>query len=304
MIPSTEDTRYAFVNGIIRAREAKFLTRSHFDRLIAGDLRSFSTILADTEYVSQKEFPEGLENAEMKIKNFFDRYCLTEEVKKFLDWPEQMHNLKVQLKGGGEELLYAQRSSEVEHWPEVIDAVARYTTDKDPFILSTSLDRILCKYIYQTARFAVFFQEYYKLYFDLENIISFFRSRQFENSREIFNNVYIPYGSIDKNIFLNNLNTEYEQVGRSFFTTPYQSIAEKGEAFIAEKGSFLRLERLCEEIRLQFLLQTRRMAFGVEPLFGYYQFKLTEIKKLRQVYWGKLNQIPAENIKESIPDVW
>ncbi len=304
MIPSTEDTRYAFVNGIIRAREAKFLTRSHFDRLIAGDLRSFSTILADTEYVSQKEFPEGLENAEMKIKNFFDRYCLTEEVKKFLDWPEQMHNLKVQLKGGGEELLYAQRSSEVEHWPEVIDAVARYTTDKDPFILSTSLDRILCKYIYQTARFAVFFQEYYKLYFDLENIISFFRSRQFENSREIFNNVYIPYGSIDKNIFLNNLNTEYEQVGRSFFTTPYQSIVEKGGAFIAKQGSFLRLERLCEEIRLQFLLQTRRMAFGVEPLFGYYQFKLTEIKKLRQVYWGKLNQIPAENIKESIPDVW
>ena len=71
-----------------------------------------------------------------------------------------------------------------------------------------------------------------------------------------------------------------------------------------EKGSFLRLEKLCEEMKLQFLLQARRMAFGVEPLFGYYQFKLTEIKKLRQVYWGKLNQIPTENIKESIPDVW
>ncbi|GAJ06580.1 unnamed protein product, partial [marine sediment metagenome] len=38
MIKGTEDTRYAYVNGIVRAREARLLTRSLFDRLIAGTL--------------------------------------------------------------------------------------------------------------------------------------------------------------------------------------------------------------------------------------------------------------------------
>ncbi len=66
----------------------------------------------------------------------------------------------------------------------------------------------------------------------------------------------------------------------------------------------LRLERICEEIRLQFLLAERRMTFGVEPLLTYYQFKLAEIKKLRQVYWGKLNEVEIDDLKESIPDVW
>ena len=46
------------------------------------------------------------------------------------------------------------------------------------------------------------------------------------------------------------------------------------------------------------------MTFGVEPLYTYYQFKMNEIKKLRQVYWGKLNEVPMSDLKESIPDVW
>jgi hypothetical protein len=31
---------------------------------------------------------------------------------------------------------------------------------------------------------------------------------------------------------------------------------------------------------------------------------MAEITKLRQVYWGKLNEVPVEDLKESIPDVW
>ena len=46
------------------------------------------------------------------------------------------------------------------------------------------------------------------------------------------------------------------------------------------------------------------MTFGVEPLFAYYMFKKSEITKLRQVYWGRLNDVASRNLKESIPDVW
>ena len=57
-------------------------------------------------------------------------------------------------------------------------------------------------------------------------------------------------------------------------------------------------------MRIGFLIQARRMTFGIEPLFTYYHFKISEIKKLRQVYWGKLNEVFIDELKESIADVW
>lgn len=304
MIKGTEDTRYAFVNGIIRAREARLLTKSHFDRLMAADLSSFNTILSDTPYTGQRDFVEALEVEEKAIRDFFNRFCLTEEVGYLLDWPEQIHNLKVKLKGGEDDLLYYQETDAVESWPQVLDEVARFAIAKDPFVLSTNLDKILCGHLYQTATFANFFEGYFTLYFELENIRSFFRARQFDKKREILSQVYIPLGNLGLRFFIDNLDVAQEHLGRNFFTTPYADIVEKGGVYFEEYDSFLRLERMIEEYRLRFLLQARRMTFGVEPLYTYYQFKMNEIKKLRQVYWGKLNEVPVDELKESIPDVW
>jgi len=304
MIKGTEDTRYAYVNGIVRAREARLLTKSHFDRLIAGTTESFTTILSDTAYGVHKDIPTGLEMETLDINSFFRRYCQTPEIQLFIDWPEQIHNLKVKLKEGSEDILYAQSSSDVETWPEVIDVVEQYAVEKDPFILSSNLDKILCKYLSEISHFAPFFEKYYRLYFDLENIRSFFRARHFENSREIFIQVYIPYGSIDIRFFLDNLSSLHDTLAKSFFITPYMKIVDKGSSYIDEYHSFLTLERLIEEMRLEFLLFARKMTFGIEPLFTYYHFRMSEIKKLRQVYWGKLNEVPIDELKESIPDVW
>ncbi|GAI11200.1 unnamed protein product, partial [marine sediment metagenome] len=85
------------------------------------------------------------------VKKFFKRYCITPEVLSFIDWPEQIHNLKVKLKQGSEDLMYLQQESEVEIWHEVIEEIERFAVDKDPFILSTNLDKILCKYLYEKA---------------------------------------------------------------------------------------------------------------------------------------------------------
>jgi V/A-type H+-transporting ATPase subunit C len=304
MIKGTDDTRYAYVNGIIRALEARLLNKGHIDRLIAADYASYNAILSDTPYGGQRDLIEHIEIEENSARAFFDRFCVTEEVRNLIDWPEQIHNLKVKLKGGSEDLLYDQEEVTVESWPEVIDEVARFAVDKDPFVLSANLDRILCKYLYETASFVLFFSCYFQTYYELENIRNFFRARQFEKRRDIFKRVYLPWGRLKLDLFLDNLEVPQDQLGRNFFNTPYASIVEKGGAYFEEKNSFLRLERLYEEHRLGYLLQARHMTFGVEPLFTYYKFKIAEATKLRQVYWGKLNEVPVDYLKESIPDVW
>ena len=304
MIKGTNDTRYAYVNGIIRALEARLLTRSHFDRLISSKFNGFRTVLSDSPYIGQDDITEGFALEEKKVGVFLRKYCQHEDIIKFIDWPQQIHNMKVKLKQGGDGLLYDQPVNEVEEWPEIVEETERFTISKDPFILSTNLDKILCKYLSLTAKTMPFFNDYFQLYFDLENIRSFFRARQFENTRELFNQVFIDYGSLSRSMFLNNITDSYDTLAKHFFTTPYVSLLERGGTYIEQKNSFLRLERMCEEIKLRFLLTARHMTFGVEPLYTYYQFKLEEIKKLRQVYWGKLNEVPIDDLKESIPDVW
>lgn len=304
MMRGTEDTRYAYVNGIIRSREARLLTKAHFDRLVAAEYTSFGTILSDTPYAGPQELPDCLQREENAARRFFDRFCITDEARHFIEWPEQIHNLKVELKQGGEELLYEGGTAAVESWPGVLDEVARYAVDKDPFVLSTNLDRVLCARLYEEAVFEPFFQGYFETYCDLENVRSLFRARQFENKREILEQVHIPLGRLAIDFMVANLDAPPDQVARSFFNTPYAAIVEKGGAYLEENNSFLRLERLCEERRLGYLQQARRMTFGVEPLFAYYMFKRSEVTKLRQVYWGKLNEVPGGDLKESIPDVW
>lgn len=304
MIKGTEDTRYAFANGIVRAREARLLTRGHLDRLIASPVVNFSTILADTVYGGYEDIGAGFGTEATAISTFVRRYCETPEVLHMIDWPEQMHNLKVKLKEGGEHLYYPQSESDVETWPEVADAIAAFAIDKDPFLLSTNLDTVLCKYLYEVSQFGLFFSTYYQLYFDLENIRSFFRARQFEKSRDIFEQVFIEHGTLSKVIFIENLSNRFDVLAKSFFTTPYAHIIDLGGAYLEDHHSFLRLERLYEEMKLRFLVQARKMTFGVEPLFCYHEFKLAEIRKLRQVYWGRLNEVSIDELRESIPDVW
>lgn len=304
MIKGTNDTRYAYVNGIIRAREARLLTRSHFDRLIASKLSGFSTILSDSPYTGQDDILEGFFLEEERAGVFLRKYCVHEDIIRFIDWPQQIHNIKVKAKQGPDDLLYNQPFNEAETWPEVIEEIERFAVNKDPFILSTNLDKILCYHLFKRAEKMPFFKGYYRLYFDLENIRSYYRARQFQDARNIFNQVFIDYGSLTRDRFLENIAGTYDTLGKHFFTTPYAAVFDRGGIYIEQKGSFLRLERMCEEMKLRYLLEARRMTFGVEPLFTYYIFKLEEIKKLRQVYWGKSNEVLIEELKESIPDVW
>ncbi len=304
MLKGTEDTRYTFVNGVVRAKEAKFLKKSHFDRLIDAGIDSFRPILSDTVYTGTGEFLDALMEIEKEERQFFYKYCLHYEIKEMVLLPEKIHNLKVKLKNGDAKLLYDVDISDLESSDEIIAIISAYLKHKDSFILSTELDKFLCKKLWGFSTVSPFFFEYFKIYFDLENIRNFFRARQFENPLEIFKQVYIGYGSITDKLFLENLNKDMGTIIRAFRNTIYGNIVEQGGNYLETQGSFLRLERLCEEMKLSFLKLTRYYTFGVEPLFGYYQFKLSEIKRLRQVYMGKQYNIPIEQLKESIPDVW
>ncbi|MGQ9534798.1 MAG: V-type ATPase subunit [bacterium] len=304
MIKGTDDCRYAFVNGIVRAKEARLLKKSHFERLIDANIENFNPILSDTVYTGTGDLTGILNRVEIEERRFFEKYCLHPEIKQVVFLPEAIHNLKVRLKNGDKNLLYNIDTRELESSGEVIKIIDDYLKHRNSFVLCTELDKFLCKKLYELSQVSQFFYEYFQLYFDLENIRSFFRSRQFENPSEIFKQVYIEYGTIAKEKYMQNLTKSYDVIIREFRDTRYGQLIEQGSAYLKSRGSFLKLERLVDEMKLQFLRIARFYTFGIEPLFGYYQFRMAEIRKLRQVYMGKKYNIPSVELKESIPDVW
>jgi len=304
MIQGTNDTRYAFVNGIIRVKEARLLKKSHFDRLVDAGIESFRPILSDTPYSGTGDLLNILSDVENQERSFFEKFCLHPEIKEMVSLPDIIHNLKVRLKNGDSSLLYDVKVEEFESSEDVKAIVADFYNHHNAFIMTTELDRLLCKKFNELSIVSEFFYYYFQLYFDLENIRSFFRARKFDSPKEIFKQVYIPYGTISEKKYLENIDKDMNTIAREFRNTQYEQLIEQGSAFLNSQGSFLRLERLCDEMKLQFLKMARFYTFGVEPLFGYYQFKMAEIKRLRQVYMGKEYNILAAQLKESIPDVW
>ncbi len=304
MIEGTNDTRYAFVNGIVRAKEARLLKKSHFERLIEANIENFAPILSDTVYTGTGDFSEILGRVEIEERKFFEKYCLHPEIKQIVSLPEAIHNLKVRLKNGEESLLYDIETKEMESSAEIVTIIAEYLKHRDSFLLCTELDKFLCEKLYELSGLSQFFYEYFQLYFDLENIRSFFRSQQFENPAEIFKHVYIKYGTIPEEKFFQNLKKSSDVIIREFRDTRYGQLIEQGSTYLKSQGSFLKLECLCDEMKLQFLKMARFYTFGIEPLFGYFEFRKAEIKKIRQIYMGKKYNIPAIELKESIPDVW
>lgn len=303
-LAGTEDTKYAYTNGVVRSKEARLLTKDHFERLVRSDFADLGAVLTETEYGGAPSLGAAIAETEAAERNFFNRHCLDADVRRSVAWAEQVHNLKVRLKGGGDSLRYESVSTEVESWPEIAAAADRYATDRDPFVFSTSLDRILCRHLPRLFEPFAFLRAFLTLSYDLENIRNFFRARQFAASADILTHVYVEPSAIDKNMLVENLAAATADLGRVFARSGYASIVEPGGRYLETNRSFLRLERMIEERKLEYLRRCRVMVFGVEPLYGYYYFKRTELKKLRQVLAAKQSAVAEEELRESIADVW
>ncbi|MFH1678560.1 MAG: V-type ATPase subunit [Candidatus Omnitrophota bacterium] len=79
-----------------------------------------------------------------------------------------------------------------------------------------------------------------------------------------------------------------------FYRGDYGSIARQALDAQQEENSYLVLERLKANYILNSLLCARYITFGPEPVIRYYFSSLNQIKLLRWVMLGKINQLPKD----------
>jgi V/A-type H+-transporting ATPase subunit C len=312
------DTRYAYITGRIRALEVRLLDKLKLERMIAAtSARASLSELEETDYgpyVSQlkdiNNFEELLHDELKRLYSFIDKWSLDRELTELFRMRYDFHNLKVFLKNKfREKPLPPERlpfitlgtidSLKIEEAREFIqvqkEAIKVFKKSKNPQDIDIILDKEYYKLCLEKAEESEneFVINLFRTEINLINIKTFFRCRVLKKNKDFFSKVFIPGGSLTKRLFLEFYEKEENAFSRKLSFTPY------AKAVMGYKKEGLKgLELSCDNLLLEYVKKTKLITAGLEVLIAYLIAKENEVKLLRSVLTGKVNEIPAQIIRE------
>ena len=149
-----------------------------------------------------------------------------------------------------------------------------------------------------------FLVDYVRHRIDLGNIKVFCRARYLGFSADYLKARLLPGGLIEPQTFIDSHALPMTEPAQQLRTSPYSELLIQGLEALAEKETFVVLERESEDFLMQYLRRARRFTFGPEPVFAYAEAKRRELRLIRLVGVGKFIQLPAELLKERISETY
>lgn len=149
-----------------------------------------------------------------------------------------------------------------------------------------------------------FFRDHVRRRIDLGNIKIFVRARYQGLSAEILQARLIEGGFIQRREFIDRFALASLDLGDFRDSSPYRELWEKGLRALAERETFLILERGIEDFLINDLRRAKSTVFGPEPVFAYGQAKRREFALVRLVGIGMMNSVPAEILQERISETY
>ena len=316
MVSFSEDVRYGFAVGRIRALETTLIDRARYDRLArAPDYAGFLIGVADTFY--GRYFAEGPEGGDFDAMigaaaaanlAFLRQYCLDGWVYRLFRLEDDVNNLKVVLKEraagrghdparlvadgllSGAELAALAAGEPGSEPSEIRDALAgagwRQGREPDPMEIDITLDRLAQRLRLGWAAPSPFLRGYFSLNTDVENIRTFVRVKAFGDGRPVLERALLPGGTTDAAGLMRLLDEEWDAFVAAFRLSAFSRLAEEAARGVGA-GTFRTLERIGRELGLEYLLAARYATFGYEPLVSYYLFRRNEHSNLRQLAAAK-----------------
>ena len=180
--------------------------------------------------------------------------------------------------------------------PEIID----FILDKERYIMI--FNKIREVEIIETEE--LFLKRFIKINIDLNNIISCIRAKIRGERKSFAKEFIIPEGDFK----IENIVDIYDSPLSSWFEklthTDYQDIVELGVNYFQKNNSLMELEKLRDNFILNFSKIGKYVTFGVEPLVGFITAKENDIKNIRIILSGKLNNLSPDKIKERVRDTY
>ena len=320
----------------LRVLETRLLDKAKFDRMIDGDSANEALkVLQESEYAGVMTGVKRPEDYEMvlarELKRVYELMYDASPVKSLVDImgiKYDYHNIKVILKGmflqkdfshmlipvGMMDVQTLKHSIENNNLGDlnetmkegIIKAKEVFEETKDPQVIDIILDNTMFKEMREIAKQIddKFVDKYVKVTIDSTNIKTLLRVKKQKKDKDFLEEVIIEGGEIDKDTLISMLYDAPENISNKLAFTDYGEIIRLGVEDFTKSGSVNELEKLVDNYIMNMMKEAKYIPFGVEPLLAYIYAKETEIKIVRIIMVGKLNNISGEVIRERLRDIY
>ena len=314
--------------------ETRLLDKSKIERMIdAPSAEEALKILGETEYANilgkvkrANDYEYILSNELKRVYDLMYELCPVKEVVDLMSIKYKYHNLKVLLKGkflskdfsnllidlGIEDLKALKSIIDLDNFDDlkgntkkaVMEVIKDFEKNKDPQQIDIIIDRYMfeeLKEIKKNLNYK-FTDKLVLAMIDWTNIRTLIRLKKQGKGREFAAKVLISGGAIEKDTLISIINENPEGIIAKLSHTIYGDLIKEGIEGFKETNSASLLEKLSDNYIMDLMKGAKLVTFGPDRLLSYIYAKETEIKIIRIIMVGKLNNITEEVIRERLRD--
>lgn len=189
---------------------------------------------------------------------------------------------------------------------EIGDLVKKVLKDfeenKDPQRIDILIDKIMFGELLKESKNinSDFLTKYIQILIDVFNVKTLFRIKKLNLNRALFDDVIVAGG----NIALSNLKMIFSEpkeniLNRFSMTNMYKYIKEGLENYVNSDDLNI-LDKELDDYLMEYLKNAKIITIGLAPIIGYINAKENEIKNIRIVLVGKINNVDSDSIKRRL----
>jgi len=188
---------------------------------------------------------------------------------------------------------------------------SEYNKFKDPEMIDFILDKERYIMIFNKIREIeiieaeeLFLKRFIKINIDLNNIVNCIRAKIRGEKKTFTKEFLIPEGDFKTENIIEIYDSPLSSWFEKLVYTDYKNIIELGVNYFQKNNSLMELEKLKDNFILNFSKIGKYITFGIEPLVGFITAKENDIKNIRIILSGKLNNQSPDEIKERVRDTY
>lgn len=327
-----------FTQAVARLRvlEKRLLSKVKIERMIdSTSAEDVIKILQETEYANLMANLRRPEDYNILLKEELNRvYSLMYKVSPdpvivdIMSLKYDYHNIKVMLKGRAldkdfSHMLIPVGTVDIEKLKSymvameyrelnprmreaIFEAEKAYQELKDPQKIDIILDQHMYIDMLDRAKETeiTFIIDYIKMSIDFSNIKSIVRLKKQEKDVKFLKELILAGGDISTNMLVKALDEPIENISTKFTSSKYGEVVRLGIEEYIKTGKLSVFEKISEDYIMKTLKSAKYITFGPEPIFAYIVAKETEIKVIRIIMVGKLNNVDTAVIRERVREVY
>jgi len=330
------DTRYVYAVSRIRAIERKMLSLAQLERMIeAKSPAEALKVLVEANYGYSSndkrtvDFEQMLQEEQEKVYKLLVEMAL--DMGEF-DWyyiKNDYHNLKVYLKAEfsqqdvnatflakpsllpADALAAMLRERDFRNLPDPMQVSVEACLDAfnktfDPQVIDIILDKGLYSHMLVLAKKLNndFVTKLVTMMIDLANIKMVLRAQLIGKPWDFIERFLVPGGEIDFSLFAQQMQLDLNQIVKVYAATAYAQLITDSLRIFQQTQSLAGFEKLSDNYLMSWLKRSKYAIFGIEPLVTYLLAKETEIKNVRIIMVGKINNLAQDVIRERLRETY